>query len=589
NAQKIYEIAPYLQYVQLIDHGSYPEEPNYYTTVRYRIIDGGDTIWTDEYPKEIYYWFIVHPKLSDEKVKMNDSDGDTRQRTYGYFWREYLLYNPSSTRPYTTDDSLVLANVLQLPTYLWTRSDTSFPPARPFRPNDSALDIIGNWVSKILPYGAAAPRPIQPNQIAYSHHGYCGEVQDLLAAATRCALIPCASTMDPAEDHVWNEFYDNGWEYYQVDREGGGTSMGYDGGRQDVDYGGGKNISMIWNYWGNGYVEDVSDRYSQVCTLQVNVRDEFGFPVDGALIIVATEGFYDSTTLDIAGCAFTNRFGQAKFVVGDRRNFYIRAESSIGNYPSTGGVILVARATVAGRVYSSNVTIRAHVPFIPVESELTPPESLVAGYAITVDYHVPCEYIVQNNSYFDSEGSEFRWLSYGGAVAFFICDSVNYELFVSSRPFRAYMFEELTTDGEVEFYLPDTLQPWYVVFSTRNMLRHIQKIEYTAKLVQPGTGISSGIVRPVVPSTRAYPNPFNPMINFDIISDKSGVCRIEIYDLNGYLVQTEMINIAHEYERYRYTWDGNDLGGRDLPSGLYFAKISINGKMIGTHKIVMLK
>jgi len=588
NAEKIYEIAPLLQYVELIDHGRYPDDPNYYTTVRYRVIDHGDTIWTEEYPKEIYYWFIVHPKLSDEKVKMTDSDGDSRQRTYGYFWREYLLFNPSSTRPYTTDSSLVLANVLRIPKYLWTRADSSFPPGRPFTPNDGALDVVGNWVSKILPYGAAAPRPIQPNQIAYSHHGYCGEVQDLLCAASRCALIPGISTMDPAEDHVWNEFYDRQWEYYQVDREGGGTSIGYDGGRQDVDFGGGKNVSMIWNYWGDGYMEDVTNEYSRVCTLVVNVRDELGFPVDGALILVATEGFYDTTTLDITGCSFTNRNGQAKFVAGDRRNFYIRAESSIGSYPGTGTVTPIARSTVPGMTYTSNIVIRGHVPFLPLLSELDPPDSSGASHILRVSYRVPSEYIVQNNSYYDSEGSEFRHPSPTGGIAFFICDSTNYAQFTSGNPFSAYFYEDLTPNGELEMYLPHP-GPWFVVASNQNALRNIQRVELSVALVQAGTFVDLRLPHSQAPSIIAYPNPFNSEVTFEIVSNSAGEGLIEIFNISGELIYRKGFSIVYPCNSARIIWDGRNSLNEPVPSGVYFFRANLNGKLAGVKSLLLVK
>ncbi|OQY45364.1 MAG: hypothetical protein B6247_29050 [Candidatus Parabeggiatoa sp. nov. 2] len=96
NAEMIYKTADSLHYVKLVEHGDY-ESKDYYTTTTYRVIDTltSDTIWV-EAPRDIYYWYIVHPKLRQEKIRATDDTTSEQQRTYDYFWRDYYWSNPNA-------------------------------------------------------------------------------------------------------------------------------------------------------------------------------------------------------------------------------------------------------------------------------------------------------------------------------------------------------------------------------------------------------------------------------------------------------------------------------------------------------------
>jgi hypothetical protein len=88
NAELIYEIDQHLDYVQVIEKGDY-------TTTRYKFGEPGSTI-DRELPRDIYYWYIVHPKITGENVHYvhpNDSDPDhpTDPADGGRFWREYRM------------------------------------------------------------------------------------------------------------------------------------------------------------------------------------------------------------------------------------------------------------------------------------------------------------------------------------------------------------------------------------------------------------------------------------------------------------------------------------------------------------------
>jgi len=211
NAQYLYKNDSLLHYADIIDYGS-PGDDDYYSTVRYKALEDGDTV-EYELPPEYYYMYIVHPEISDESPRMDSY-------VYNRFWRDYLFYEADSGYP-------VLSEKLQGVKILWDVADTAqvYPPGRDFDSTDCALDIIGNWGSETVPELAMGNRPIQPNVIAHEHNGNCGETQDVLQAAARAALVPAVATMDIAEDHVWCEFYYKGWHEYQIDRGYGVTPI----------------------------------------------------------------------------------------------------------------------------------------------------------------------------------------------------------------------------------------------------------------------------------------------------------------------------------------------------------------------------
>lgn len=91
NAEYVYKNDTCPDYVAIIDSGSASSGGNYYSTTSYYIQENSDTF---EYtlPKEIYYWFIVHPKLHKElPAYINPSTGNPADPPTGVFWRNYLF------------------------------------------------------------------------------------------------------------------------------------------------------------------------------------------------------------------------------------------------------------------------------------------------------------------------------------------------------------------------------------------------------------------------------------------------------------------------------------------------------------------
>jgi len=88
NVEYLYEIDDYLRYADIIDY----EGENYYSTTKYKILEQG-VIKEIELPREIYYWYIVHPKLHKETPDYIDPDsGEPSDPPKGVFWRELFFY-----------------------------------------------------------------------------------------------------------------------------------------------------------------------------------------------------------------------------------------------------------------------------------------------------------------------------------------------------------------------------------------------------------------------------------------------------------------------------------------------------------------
>jgi hypothetical protein len=87
---------------------------------------------------------------------------------------------------------------------------------------------------------------------------------------------------------------------------------------------------------------------------------------------------------------------------------------------------------------------------------------------------------------------------------------------------------------------------------------------------------------------RNYPNPFNPTTNIKFAMPKAGNVKLTIYNMLGQKVRT-LVSNKMEAGRYNVQWNArNDYGAR-VASGLYFYKMQVNGKHIGSRKMILMK
>ncbi len=86
---------------------------------------------------------------------------------------------------------------------------------------------------------------------------------------------------------------------------------------------------------------------------------------------------------------------------------------------------------------------------------------------------------------------------------------------------------------------------------------------------------------------QAVPNPFNPRVTFRFELAAESNTRLEIFDLRGRRV-ADLGSRVRQAGAHSITWDGDDTDGRNLPSGVYLARIS-TPESSASRKIVLAR
>ncbi|UCG50790.1 MAG: peptidoglycan DD-metalloendopeptidase family protein [Candidatus Latescibacterota bacterium] len=84
-----------------------------------------------------------------------------------------------------------------------------------------------------------------------------------------------------------------------------------------------------------------------------------------------------------------------------------------------------------------------------------------------------------------------------------------------------------------------------------------------------------------------YPNPFNPTTTIEYTMPQRSVVDLSIYDPQGRLIVT-LERGTHDGGAHRATWDGRDARGAVVSSGVYFYRLTIDGRVL-TKKMIFLK
>ena len=88
-----------------------------------------------------------------------------------------------------------------------------------------------------------------------------------------------------------------------------------------------------------------------------------------------------------------------------------------------------------------------------------------------------------------------------------------------------------------------------------------------------------------------FPNPFNPTTRlvFSLAPEMAPQpARLEIVDLQGRLLQVLLDETAQAGRQYEAVWDGRDLSGRVMASGIYLARLQV-GDWQATRALTMVK
>jgi len=455
NAQLIYEVDPYLNYVNIVEKSDY-------TTVSYKSKD--NTTWI-EVPRDVYYNYVVHPKLSDELPTYVDPDYDfTSEPPFnrdhgvapptGKYWREWLFYNNDDpvNLSGTWKQNPLLKDKLSEPWTLW-----------------DAVIACNSWVGGSMKFTSDLERPNQPVRIYRKHIGRCGEHQDMRNAIARAGLIPSLSTSNAAEDHVWNEFWDDErWIHWDGAMD---NPLKYENGW-------GKKISAVWNNRGDGYIWGVTEKYSEgTCNFTATVLDDDGNPVDGALVRVQTENFYNPDTLTTTIWGNTDHTGTATFRIGDMRNFWASADSTgLGEDPSFGSTQVITDS-IAGMNYSHTFNLPQSADQLDVNEDSVP--GVEEQYRMEVDFTVD-DQIIRGRSVYGSDRCDIY--SPDGDIDFFIADAVNYFRYDNGAQFSAYNVLDKVGSGSESLILPSN-SDFYAVLSNGFSQESVKTVTITVRVI----------------------------------------------------------------------------------------------------------
>ncbi|MBN2587513.1 MAG: T9SS type A sorting domain-containing protein, partial [Candidatus Fermentibacteraceae bacterium] len=486
-------------------------------------------------------------KVSDERP-VNDAS------IYDEFWRQYL-WDMDDTG-YPVFNEVLNSGVLvfwdgQTKNYGWSTTPV-------FTDSLHAVDIISKWTRAIIPDAASGNRPIQPNVIAHEHNGNCGETQDLLCAAARVALIPCACVMDINEDHVWcSIWWDGEWRGWYVDTVNN-HNVAY-----DKDYGGSKDCSCIWAWRNDGYTWDVADYYSQFCTFTVTVTDSADVPIDNADVQIASEG-WQTSTLYRGTWGQTDRNGQISFILGDNQNYYMNISCALGTFGS-GGYQEVITGSVPGQTYIFDWSPPELMPGIPATEV---PEGSWTKYLIQVEFDLPAD-LMNGRDYYASPLSEYAEPLTGGTADFFIVDSANFDLYQAGSPFECYKLLEGQSTGEVWFYAPHT-DNWFIVFAgdRHQGVQTFAQAEITLWR-HDGTGMTEESTAGQTVSVT--PNPCSAQVSVQFATMSPAAATVRLYDLQGRLVSTTLDDVL---EAGSHTLE---IDTASLAGGLYFVRVDGSG------------
>lgn len=555
NANLLYDIDTDLGYVQIIDHGTSSSDQNYYSTTKYRKMSPEGQISEIEVPKEIYYWYIVHPKTSDEipayinPFTVEDNATHVNNITTpgtGKFWRQ-LFFFESDTEHQT------LASFVDSCQVVWN----------PNNPMQSAIHGIQNWINSFMSFTSNSERPHQPVRIYQKGFGRCGEYGDITMAATRTALIPCTSILSASTDHVWNEFWDDGWHQWEPVNHDINNPLVYENGW-------GKVFGSVMEIRSDGYLNPVTDRYSEgSAEINIYVFDNNNQPIDGASVKLAIN---DNNTIRFDALAYSDNDGLCKFIVGDNRHYYVRVDTPVGNNPIvTSEYLDCVENSVDGSVYNFQVIIDNTLQFID-HIQVDTPSDNTEDYRMVIDVNSSKQVISglvawDDIDYVGERPRFYKDIMTPGKVNVHF---MNYEQYsgyqIPPFPFESFNSFINVSQANTIFNYPVNYNGLGVI----DNFTHLNNLQYISGEIRLEQHSNDTDTPPYVSNQLfAYPNPFKEKVSFIIQLSKGAEFELNIYNIKGQLVHSKKAmgitgSVTHE-------WNTLDNKGQKCPSGVYFS------------------
>jgi len=574
NAQLLYTMDTELPYVQIMNYGTSTTDPDYYSTTMYYKTTADSQLVQMEVFRDIYYWYIVHPKITDEipayidpaTVENNTSHSNNiAPPPDGVFWRNYLYYAEEDTYPCLRD------TLMQCQT-AFNRNGTS----------GDAIRAIQWWINHTLAFTSNSERPHQPVRIYRKHIGRCGEYADYTTAASRIALIPCTSILSVSTDHTWNEFWEDGWVQWE-------PVNGYIDNPLVYENGWGKVFGTVFEIRSDGFLTPVTERYSEgQATITIAVRDSLNHPIDGARVILA---IYESG-LRVDMISFTGNDGVAVFPVGENRQYYARVESSVGIFPTNPGTyLLLVDNSADGGEYAFQMTLTLPKP-VPQITSIPIPVDDANDWRFYLEFTVPSQILYGRVTWDDlsANGSPpyfYKDIESGGKVNLLMTDADNYLFYGIDQTASAFNVLTDVASGSALFSIPNSLD-WYAFLDNSSQVANAQLVSGVMVYEHFGVGNDD----PSLPPSQLalypnYPNPFNneTVIRFNLA--KAHKTSLSIYNIKGQKVRNlSCDNVKSGLNSV--VWDGKNNLGHPVGNGIYYLRLSSGSNSL-TRKMLLLK
>jgi len=547
NVKILYQIDRFLNYADIIDYDK--GDGNFYSTIRYQVWEN-NTLKQFEYPRDIYYWYIVHPRINREEPML----------IYEKTWREYFFYHNDVGHT-------LIKEKLDGVNYLWDGNSFSY---------NTEIQAIGDWVANTIRYEIIGNRSGQPNIIAHEHTGYCGETQKIVVAAHRTALTPINGIMNYAEDHVWCEFYERGW--YHLDGAVNNPYMYTDGW--------GKDMSSIWAWNGDSSIYEVTSKYihpEDRITVEFNIVDGYDNPIDGAIVTVLVKGLKDITWYKeyfseiineiwdkipeiLKGVILKRIYDKLHETIDGVDEVIEASQISIWKYTDTNGIcefelgkddeyiFLIQKPNIRypwplskyNRVKTLSETkdISYNIRFNDFSNKISVHNELVeinGNYNCNMKLNLSA-YQLQRNIITGDIGT----YNFPGIIDFFIVDEENFELYQNGKRFNCHYFKE-TQDAEINFSLNE--ENYYIIFRNHAQMTNVV-VDYEIN-IESSDDINN--IKIATPSTDIFKE---PTYTIGTIVNISGTATSDSQEIT---IDNKTEIITTHNNKWQYQWDTTNI------------------------------
>ncbi|MCK5050229.1 MAG: T9SS type A sorting domain-containing protein [Candidatus Cloacimonetes bacterium] len=86
-----------------------------------------------------------------------------------------------------------------------------------------------------------------------------------------------------------------------------------------------------------------------------------------------------------------------------------------------------------------------------------------------------------------------------------------------------------------------------------------------------------------------YPNPFNPSTSISFALEEESNVEVIVYNIKGEKIKTIFNDQVYADQIQIVVWDGKDVTGKQVSSGIYLYKLNVNGNIEAVKKCVLVK